>query len=163
VPAPWRNGERIEYEGVPNYEIAMLRLALTTLLLSMVIDAAAADGLRADDPWIPAAPPTARMMAGYMTLVNDGAAAVEIVDARAAGFGRVEIHRSFREDGMMRMRRIDGLDVPPGGSVTLMRGGLHIMLMAPERVPAEGDTVNIELLDIDGNVVLSAEAAVERR
>lgn len=141
----------------------MLRLALTTLLLSMVIDAAAADGLRADDPWIPAAPPSARMMAGYMTLINEGDAPLAIVDARAAGFGRVEIHRSYREDGMMRMRRIEVLDVPAGGSVTLARGGLHIMLMAPERVPAEGDTVSIDLLDVDGKVVLSAEAAVERR
>ena len=139
------------------------RFALTTLLMSMVIDAAAADGLRADDPWVPAAPPTARMMAGYMTLLNDGREDVEIVDARADGFGRVEIHRSYREDGMMRMRRIEALDVPAGGAVTLARGGLHIMLMAPERVPAEGETVTIELLDADGNVVLSADASVERR
>ncbi|NKI34624.1 copper chaperone PCu(A)C [Wenzhouxiangella sp. XN79A] len=129
----------------------------------MVIDAAAADGLRAEDPWIPAAPPTARMMAGYMAVVNDGDTAVEIVDARAAGFGRVEIHRSYREDGMMRMRRIEVLEVPAGGSVTLERGGLHIMLMAPEQVPAEGETVTIELLDAAGEVRLSAEAAVERR
>ena len=137
--------------------------ALTTLLMSMVIDAAAADGLRADDPWVPAAPPTARMMAGYMTLLNDGREDVEIVDARADGFGRVEIHRSYREDGMMRMRRIDALDVPAGGAVTLARGGLHVMLMAPERVPAEGETVTIELLDADGSVVLSVDASVERR
>jgi copper(I)-binding protein len=142
---------------------ALTTFALTTLLLSMVIDAAAADGLRAEDPWIPAAPPSARMMAGYMTIVNDGEAAVEIVDARAAGFGRVEIHRSYREDGMMRMRRIEVLDVPAGGSARLERGGLHIMLMAPERVPGEGETVTIDLLDVDGNVVLSAPAAVERR
>ena len=143
--------------------VAVTSSALTILLLSMVIDAAAADGLRADDPWIPAAPPSARMMAGYMTVINDGDAPVEIVDARAAGFGRVEIHRSYREDGMMRMRRVDVLDVPAGGSTTLERGGLHIMLMAPERVPAEGETVTIDLLDASGEVVLSAEAAVERR
>jgi copper(I)-binding protein len=141
----------------------MLRTMLTSLLLMMVIDAAAADGLRADDPWIPAAPPAARMMAGYMSLVNSGETAVEIVDARAEGFGRVEIHRSYREDGMMRMRRVEVLEVPAGDSVALERGGLHIMLMAPERVPSEGETVTIDLLDAEGRVVLSAEAAVERR
>lgn len=141
----------------------MLRTVLTSLLLSMVIDAAAADGLRADDPWIPAAPPAARMMAGYMTVINEGDTTVEIVDARAAGFGRVEIHRSYREDGMMRMRRVDVLEVPANGSVTLQRGGLHIMLMAPERVPSEGEAVTLELLDGEGEVVLSVDAAVERR
>lgn len=141
----------------------MLRTVLTSLLLSMVIDAAAADGLRADDPWIPAAPPAARMMAGYMTVINEGHTTVEIVDARAAGFGRVEIHRSYREDGMMRMRRVDVLEVPANGSVTLQRGGLHIMLMAPERVPSEGEAVTLELLDGEGEVVLSVDAAVERR
>lgn len=141
----------------------MLRTVLTSLFLMMVIDAAAADGLRADDPWIPAAPPSARMMAGYMTVVNSGDAAIEIFDAQAEGFGRVEIHRSYREDGMMRMRKVDVLEVPAGESVALERGGLHIMLMAPERVPGAGETVAIDLLDADGRVVLSAEAAVERR
>lgn len=141
----------------------MLRIALTTLLCWMVIDAAAADGLRADDPWIPAAPPAARMMAAYMTLVNDGDDAIDVVDARADGFGRVEIHRSFREDGMMRMRRIEVLEVPAGESVALERGGLHVMLMAPERVPAEGEQLTIELLDASGEVVLSVDAEVQRR
>lgn len=141
----------------------MLRRSLTTLLLVMVLDASAADGLRAVDPWIPAAPPAARMLAGYMELVNDSEDAVEIVAARADGFGRAEIHRSVREGGMARMRKIDRLVIEPGETAMLERGGLHLMLMMPQRPHRPGDTVTIDLLDASGNVAVSVDAEVRRR
>ncbi len=141
----------------------MLRRSITTLLFLMVLDAFAGDGLRALDPWIPAAPPAAPMLAGYMTLVNDGSAPVSIASARAEGFGRVELHRSFHEDGMARMRRVDRLVIEPGEGVTLERGGLHLMLMQARTPLPPGRTVRIEFLDAHGEVLLEVEAEVIRR
>ncbi|MBY6203690.1 copper chaperone PCu(A)C [Halomonas denitrificans] len=141
----------------------MLRSSIATLLLLMVLDASAADGLRALDPWIPAAPPGAPMLAGYMTLLNDGDEAVRIASARAEGFRRVELHRSFHEDGMARMRRVDGLVIEPGEAITLERGGLHLMLMQPVRSPPPGHSVRIEFLDTRNRVVLEVDAEVIRR
>ena len=123
-----------------------------------------AGDLNAIDPWIPEAPPSARMLAGYMELENDGAQPIRIVDARSeALFGRVEIHRSETVDGMSRMRRIPALEIPPGERVILERGGLHLMLMQPKRVPSNGETVSIDLLNEAGEVVLTIEAAVRPR
>ena len=141
----------------------MLRRAITTLLLLMVLDASAADGLRALDPWIPAAPPGAPMLAGYMTLLNDGSDPVRITSARAEGFRRVQLHRSFHEGGMARMRRVEGLVIEPGEAVTLERGGLHLMLMQPMRPPPPGHAVRIEFLDARNQVVLEVDAEVIRR
>ena len=141
----------------------MLRPSIATLLLLMVLDAFAADGLRALDPWIPAAPPGAPMLAGYMTLLNDGNEAVRIAAVRAEGFRRVELHRSFHEDGVARMRRVDGLVIEPGEAVTLERGGLHLMLMQPLRPPPPGRAVRIEFLDRRNEVLLEVDAEVIRR
>lgn len=140
-----------------------LRIMLTTLLLLMVLDASAEDGLRALDPWIPAAPPGAPMLAGYMTLLNDGDETIEIASARAEGFRRVELHRSFHDRGMARMRRVERLEIEPGEAVTLERGGLHLMLMQPRRPPAPGQTVRIEFLDRRNQVLLEVDAEVIRR
>ncbi len=141
----------------------MIRSALTALLLLMVLDASADDGLRALDAWIPAAPPGAPMLAGYMTLLNDGSDTVRIASARARGIGRIEIHRSFDDRGVARMRRVDGLVIEPGEAVTLERGGLHLMLMQPVRVPPPGQSLRIEFLDLRGDVVLEVDAEVIRR
>ena len=136
--------------------IAIFALGLTTHSL-------AAD-LKAVDPWIPEAPPNARMLAGYMQLKNTGDEDIRIVDARSdALFGRVEIHRSETIDGMSRMRRIPVLEIPAGGEAILERGGLHLMLMRPERVPVSGETVTIELLNDADEVILTVEAEVRPR
>lgn len=141
----------------------MLKTTLTALLMVMVLDASAEDRLRALDPWIPAAPPGAPMMAGYMTLLNDGDRPVEIASARAQGFRRVELHRSFNDRGVSRMRRVERLVIEPGEAVTLELGGLHLMLMQPQRMPPPGRTVNIEFLDRQRHVLLEVEAEVIRR
>jgi len=41
----------------------------------------------------------------------------------------VELHTHTNEDGMMKMRRIEKIDIPAQGSTTLKPGGLHIMLI----------------------------------
>lgn len=136
---------------------------IVLFLLSLTNHSLAGD-LNAVDPWIPEAPPSARMLAGYMELQNTGDKDIRIVDARSeALFGRVEIHRSETIDGMSRMRRIPALEIPAGESVILERGGLHLMLMRPERVPANGETVHIELLNEADDVVLTVEAVVRPR
>ena len=46
--------------------------------------------------------------------------------------GRVEIHTHLNEDGVMKMRRVDGVDLPHGKAVELKPGSYHIMLFESE-------------------------------
>ena len=142
-----------------------LFFAATTVFFALVFTSQTQAGdLKAIDPWIPEAPPTAPMLAGYMELKNTGDEDIRIVDARSEElFGRVEIHISETVDGMSRMRRIPVLEIPTGESVVLERGGLHLMLMRPERVPTDGETVSIDLLNEVDEVVLTVEAKVRPR
>ena len=45
----------------------------------------------------------------------------------------------------MKMRQVDGLDLPAGQAVTLKPGGYHIMLTGLTRPLKEGETVSLTL------------------
>jgi copper(I)-binding protein len=125
-------------------------LITATIAAVMTLPAYAAE-LEVHEPWVVLAPPGAYATAAFMELHNAGEAPVNVVEADAAGFETVELHRSFNEDGMHRMVRQDRITVPPGESVALAPGGLHIMLIGPESAPAEGERIDIELQFDDGS------------
>lgn len=100
-------------------------------------------------PWVRAAPPTATVMAGYLRL-EAGARAVTVAAAECAGFDRTELHETRVVDGVATMRQLDGLDLAPGASRVLEPGGMHLMLMGPERIPPAGESVRCALLLADG-------------
>ncbi|RRQ20861.1 copper chaperone PCu(A)C [Thiohalobacter thiocyanaticus] len=112
--------------------------------------ALAAD-LQVEDPWVRAGPPTARVMAGYMTLHNPGASDREIVRVTSPAFERVELHLSRVEDGMARMIPQDALRIPAHGSLELAPGGYHLMLFNPAAPLQPGDKVELTLQDAAGN------------
>ncbi len=57
----------------------------------------------------------------------------------------LEIHESREEDGVMRMRPVEGIDLPPGGEAELRPGGLHVMLLGLTRSLMPGDTITLTL------------------
>lgn len=145
------------------FAVAGLVLATFCIAALPIIVDANTGHVRAVDAWIPAAPPGARMLAGYVELVNEGADPVTITSVRAAGFEIAEIHQSFNDNGLARMRRVEAIEIPAGESVELSQGGLHIMLMRPERVPEPGESVTIELLDGNDTTVVTFDADVRPR
>ena len=68
--------------------------------------------------------------AAYLKIINNGVSDDRLIAAKAAIAQRVEIHSMELDQGVMRMRAVDGgLAIAAGDSVTLAPGGLHIMLM----------------------------------
>ena len=68
--------------------------------------------------------------AAYLKITNDGVSDDRLIAAKATIAKRVEIHSMEMDDGVMRMRALDGvLAIDACESVTLAPGGLHIMLM----------------------------------
>ncbi|MFU8831100.1 MAG: copper chaperone PCu(A)C [Wenzhouxiangella sp.] len=126
------------------YQKTLAVLVLATLSLAL----AAADALEIRDAWSPEAPP-ARAMAGFMTLHNPGSETVVIKAAESDQFGRVEIHSMTMDDGVMRMRQLDGLPIPPGATIRLESGGIHLMLIRPLGHFTRGDEIEISLITED--------------
>jgi len=75
--------------------------------------------------------PGRQMSAGYISLANNTNAAISITRVVSPDFEAVELHESLLEDGIAKMRRIEKLTIPANSSVTLERGGKHLMLMRP--------------------------------
>lgn len=65
---------------------------------------------------------------GYMTITNDGARADRLVAVRA-DFPMVALHTTAEADGIARMSGVEAIDIPPGETVALRPGGLHVMFM----------------------------------
>ena len=129
------------------------------LLLMPAVFAARAGELQVEDPWVRAGPPTARVMAGYLTLHNHGETAREIVRVTSPAFARVEMHLSRIEDGMARMIPQDTLRIPAGGKLELAPGGYHLMLFEPAAPLQLDDEVELTLQAGDG-ATLSVSAVV---
>lgn len=102
--------------------------------------------------------PGRSMSAGYMTLSNQSDSDIVITAVKSPQFASVQIHETTVEDGVSRMRELGSLQVPAGGSVTLERGGKHLMLM---RAADELDTVTLEFLAGD-TPVLTASVRLAR-
>ncbi len=143
----------------------MLRILLTLLLALASIQSTYADqsSLHIKDAWTPEAPP-GRMMAGFMQIHNAGSSPVAIVDARATGFGHVELHNTTMDEGVMRMRRVDALTIDAGQTLSLEPGGLHVMLIEPQQNFHAGEHIEVVLIDSNGNEYpLQSEIRPRRR
>ncbi len=82
----------------------------------------------------------------FLTLHNSGASDDRLIAASTAKAGVVEIHEGFvDENGVMQMRKVDGISVPAGQMVQLKPGGYHIMLMQLNGPLSLGETFDVTL------------------
>lgn len=99
--------------------LAMLGLAGTT---------AAADAPAIEGAWARATPPGATAGAVYLTL-HGGTTADRLTGASTPRASMTHLHSVADAAGLMKMRAVDGIDVPAGATVRLTPNGLHLMLM----------------------------------
>ena len=67
---------------------------------------------------------------GYMTIENTTGTADKLLEVRVEAIPRVELHLSQTDaDGVARMIKQEGIEIPAGETVTLQPGGLHVMFM----------------------------------
>lgn len=115
---------------------------LAALLLGFVASSAAADSdLQVKDVWIQTAPPGVKVMAAYLEVKNTGKQQQTLTGVSSPAFGKIEIHRSVIHGNMAHMEHQKELPLPPGASVLLQQGGLHLMLMGVKKPLATGDQV----------------------
>jgi copper(I)-binding protein len=109
--------------------------------------------LRVEDPWVREGPPNARVLAGFMKLANPGPGNVRVISVTSPDFARIEIHRTEVVDGIARMAQQSSIDIPPGGSVELKPGGMHLMLFNPAKRLRQGASVTLSVDMGDGSIV----------
>ena len=70
----------------------------------------------------------------------------KLVAASSPVAGAVEIHEMSMTDGVMQMRALAALDLPPGKTVELKPGGYHVMLLDLKQQVKAGQTVPVTLV-----------------
>jgi copper(I)-binding protein len=109
-------------------------LVLSAAVALFGLPAAAHDytlgSLKIGHPWARATPPSAPSGGGFLTVTNTGTTADRLVSASSPAAGQIQIHEMKMDGAIMRMRELEnGVEIPPGATVTLAPGGVHLMMM----------------------------------
>jgi periplasmic copper chaperone A len=124
-------------------------LALTAqMLVSAPAQAADYDvgAIHISQPWSRATPKGATSGAGYMTITNKGTAPDKLNCVSSDASAQCQIHTMTMEDGVMKMRPVEGgLDIAPGATITLKPGGFHMMLLDLKHPLEQGQNVKATL------------------
>jgi copper(I)-binding protein len=123
----------------------MMKKNLTTLLAGLLIAVASAAHAEVSvtAPWVRATVPAQKSTGAYMHLVS--ASGARLVGVSSPVAVTVELHQMEMKGDMMKMRQVDGIDLPPGKGVNLASGSYHIMLVGLKRQLRAGEAVEISL------------------
>lgn len=87
-----------------------------------------AGNIHIDHPWARALPPSAPTGAAYFVITNRGDAADRLLTVETPIAAYAELHEHRHIDGLMKMQRVDGLELGAGDRVEFKPGGYHAML-----------------------------------
>lgn len=139
----------------------MKRILLACTLLLIGVSVTAESYVSVTNAWVREAPPSARMLAAYMTIENSGDEERVLNAVTSPDFRHVMLHKSEVVDGVARMSHVDELTIPAQGQLELAPGSYHLMMPAPEQRLTEGDQVTFEL--VFGDDRLSVQADVRKK
>lgn len=136
-----------------------LLTALALCTAALLFDSAGAGAtLSVESAWAMATPPTARNGAVYLVVKQRGSKADRVIGAASTVAERTELHTHIMQDGMMMMRRLDGLEVVPGEPLTFEPGGHHLMLMGLHQPLTAGQRFPLTLrFERGGDVQVTVE------
>lgn len=83
--------------------------------------------------------------AAFVTITSKGEADT-LVAFTSPACNRPELHTHINDNGVMRMRQVDAIEVPAGGTAELKPGGLHLMLIDLNTQLIEGEAVEVTLV-----------------
>lgn len=130
---------------------SMLALGLMSLLLA-ASGAEAADahkstksGVTVAHAWARATPGGATVGAAYLEIKTDAKTADRLLAVASPVAARPELHTHLMDGNVMKMRKVDAIEVKAGTSHVLKPGGDHLMLIDLKQPLKEGDLIKLTL------------------
>lgn len=116
--------------------------------------------------WARATPGGSTMSAAFLEISSK--AGDKLIAVASPIAGRVEVHTNLKEGDVMKMRRVEALDIEPGTPRVLKPMGDHIMIMDLKEPLKEGGTLKLTLTfekagSIDVNAPILAPGATPER
>jgi len=103
-------------------------------------------GLMVHQPWARASIGQSKAGAAYLTVMNSGSESDKLIAAEGTVAKKVELHGHQMDDGVMKMRPVEAIEVAPGEPTVLKPGGLHVMLMGLKAPLVEGESFHLTLV-----------------
>jgi copper(I)-binding protein len=97
------------------------------------------------DAYARAMPTAGLNSAAFMMLHNNSDESIELIGAQSDVAKHVELHTHTHVDGVMQMRKVDGITLPAKGMAMLKPGDNHVMLIDLNAPLAEGDQIELTL------------------
>lgn len=141
---------------------AVRRASVLALFLVVTMpDAWAQSAIEISDAWARETVPGQRVAGVYLHIRS--AAQARLIRVTSPAAKAAEIHSMKEAGGVMRMRRLDGLELPAGQIVKLEPGGNHIMLLEIGRQLKPGEHVRLTLVVEQKGKTRSVPVVVEVR
>jgi len=118
-------------------------------LLSVMTSSGATGMPEVHNAWVREAPPTANVMAAYLTLHNPSSRVYTLTGLSSPDFKRVEMHRTEQHDGMSKMLSVPQVTLNSKGRVIFQPGNMHLMLVSPKKRLRAGDNITLTLFFTD--------------
>ncbi len=80
----------------------------------------------------------------FLSIDNNGSDD-KLIAASSVEAGRVELHTHSMDNGVMKMRAVEAIEIPANSRTELKSGGYHIMMFDVETMPEKGSTVPLTL------------------
>ena len=122
---------------------ASLFYGLCCALAPVAQTGAQTGGIEITDAWARATPGGAESGGAYLTLMSPTGDRLTSVTSPAAAMA--QLHEMTNDGGVMKMRDVTAIDLPPGKPVTLKPGGLHVMMMGLTHPLQPGQSVPLTL------------------
>ena len=95
--------------------------------------------------WSRELPPNAPVGAAFMSIDNHNDQPDRLLSANSSIAAITELHAHIREGDVMRMVKVEAIDVPAHGNLTLEPGGYHVMLIDLKKPLIPGEQLPLTL------------------
>lgn len=145
--------------------MSLRKILLATALLAGSLQIAAHDQaaghLDIRQPWSREMPPVAPTAAAYFVVHNKGAAD-RLIEVRTPVANKAEFHEHVQvDDGVMKMQRVQAVEIPAGGEVRFEPMGYHVMLFGLKQQARDGERFPLTLT-FEKAGVIELDVAVQK-
>jgi len=100
-------------------------------------------GIKVSSAYVTPPFPGRDVAGGFFQITNHGADD-RLVSAASSISDAVEIHTHIEENGVMKMRKVDGVDLAKGETIAFQPGSYHLMMYGAN-IPEGTETVSVTL------------------
>lgn len=146
-------------------KFAPIRAGFAALALCMSLPVSAQEApIAISEAFARSAGHHAKSGAAFMILSNVGDTGDTLLGVSSDVAKRVELHTHVMQEGVAKMRKIEGgIQIEPGADHVMARGGDHVMFMGLNRPFKRGETVNVVLhFERAGDVVVDIPVDLDR-